>query len=268
MAQKTISAISGKRIIITCALHQAAELETLLQEKGAIPLLYPCVEIAPPQNTSLLDQTLFNWRDNAFDWVIFTSVNAVCVVAQRLHALNLMNIPTQAHQRHAKIVAVGMETAKAVEKYFGLMVDFIPAVYSDDSLYAMLNSGLMVDARVLLPQSETADKGLHDTLSAAGANVTSVDTYRTLIGTGGVDLAAMLAAYEVNAIVYTSPTTIKNLFVRLQAEQGDPHHLAGVVHLCIGMKTVTEARRYGLTKDAYPKHTLNGLVNALEQSFT
>lgn len=267
MAEKMMSAIRGKRVVITGAPHQAAELEGLLQAKGAIPLLYPCIKIAAPQNTATLDQALYNWRDNAFDWVIFTSANAVRVVAQRLHALNLMNIPTQAHQRHAKLVSVDMETAQAVEKYFGLMVDFIPAVFSADSLYAMLNSGLMVGARVLLTQSQTADNGLQDTLTAAGANVTAVETYRTLIGTGGVDLAAMLAAYEVNAITYTSPTTIKNLFVRLQAEHGDPYHLAGVVHVCTDLKTAREARRYGLTNDAHPKHTLNGLVNALEQSF-
>ena len=40
--------LAGKRIVNTRAAHQAAEFSALLRQHGAIPIEYPCIEIAPP----------------------------------------------------------------------------------------------------------------------------------------------------------------------------------------------------------------------------
>ena len=73
--------------MVTQAVHQAPELAGLLAARGAIPLLYPCIAIAPPADPAPLDATLRRAVGGEFDWLVFTSANTVLVLAQRLSAL-------------------------------------------------------------------------------------------------------------------------------------------------------------------------------------
>jgi uroporphyrinogen-III synthase len=132
----------------------------------------------------------------------------------------------------------------------------------------MLNAQSMIGARILLPQSEEADDGLHDMLTESGAHVTAVYAYRTVIGSGGINLPALLAAGEVDAITYTSPSTVRNLMRRLRQDNADLQLLTGIVHVCIGESTAAAARQQGLALAALPyEHTLEGLIAALEHHF-
>ncbi|MCX7671089.1 MAG: uroporphyrinogen-III synthase, partial [Anaerolineae bacterium] len=81
--------LQGKRIAVTRAAHQAGELDDLLRRRGAEPLPYPCIAIAPPADTGPLDAALRELAAGAFDWLVLTSRNAVDVLADRLAALGL-----------------------------------------------------------------------------------------------------------------------------------------------------------------------------------
>jgi uroporphyrinogen-III synthase len=275
MASQAVSALVGKRIVITRAPHQTLEMERMLRAKGAVPLPYPCIDIAPPHDTLPFDAALKILADGRYDWLVFTSGNTVCSVAYRLNALglrlpprNLLERYTSASGRTLHIAAVGMATAEAVKQHFGVTVDLVPAVFSADGLGAMLNAQSLIGARILLPQSEEADDGLHDMLVESGAHVTTVYAYRTVIGSGGINLPALLAAGEVDAITYTSASTVRNLMRRLRQDNADLQLLTGIVHVCIGESTAAAARQQGLALAALPyEHTLEGLIAALEHHF-
>ncbi len=49
-----MSALRGKRIVNTRALHQAADFDALLTKYGAVPISYPCIVIEPPADTTQL----------------------------------------------------------------------------------------------------------------------------------------------------------------------------------------------------------------------
>jgi uroporphyrinogen-III synthase len=254
-----VSALNGKRIIITRAPHQAAEFERLLCERGAVPLAYPCIDIAPPQNTKPLDDALRDAAANVFDWLVLTSANTVQAVANRILNLGLKLPPL-------KTAAVGPATADAVHRLLGLETTTIPDTYTAEGLATVVQPA--PGMRILLPQSAIAEETLASALKAAGASVVSVEAYQTVIGSGGVNLPALLEAGTVDAVTLTSPSTVYNLMRRFEIEQGNLPVLKNVCIACIGTKTTRAAREHGFFVSVMPdEYTIPGLVEALEQYF-
>ena len=85
MADHTISPLAGKRVVITRAESQSATLTATLRGRGAEVIPVPLIRIAPPRDFVPLDSALCELTN--FDWLIFTSQNAVAAVADRLAAL-------------------------------------------------------------------------------------------------------------------------------------------------------------------------------------
>jgi uroporphyrinogen III methyltransferase/synthase len=122
--------------------------------------------------------------------------------------------------------------------------------------------------RILLAQADLARPILAQELTAAGANVTTVAAYRTVLGSGGADVVALLEGRKVDAAIFTSSSTVHNFLRRLTAEGGHPTLLAGICLACLGPVTAQTARDLGLTVAVAPAHhTLEGLVEALEAYF-
>ena len=258
------SALAGKRIVVTRAANQADELDDLLRSRGAEPLSYPCIAIAPPADTGPLDAALRGLVAGEFAWLVLTSRNTVAVLAERLKALGL----TLHNARQVSLAAVGTATAEAAGRELGLRAGLIPAESVAEALAAALVERLKPGDRVLLCQADIARSVLADALRAAGADVISVVAYRTVASSGGVDLPALLAARQVDALTFTSASTVRNLMLRLAAEGGRPADLAGVCIACLGPITADTAQKLGLTVHVVPvEHTIPALVEALEAYF-
>jgi uroporphyrinogen-III synthase len=254
--------MTGKRVVVTRAQDQAAALSALLRSRGAEPLLYPCIAIAPPQQTAPLDTALQAAAAGAFDWLVVTSTNTVRAIAQRLTTLGLTLTP---HSTLA-VAAVGPATAQSVQHRLGLPVHVVPETYVAEALAQVLQP--VSQRRILLPQADLAPPVLAQKLAAAGAYVTAVTAYRTVPGHGGVDLPALLATAQVDAITFTSPSTVRNCLRRLADAGGDPGHLARVCVACLGPVTAQTAQACGLAVAVMPPgHTLEGLVTALATYF-
>ncbi len=248
-------------IVITRAVHQSGELKALLEAAGFRTLLYPAIAIQLPADTGPLDAALRHARD--YDWLLFTSANAVEAVARRLDALGLSSGALQG----PSIAAVGPATARAVERRLGLDVDLIPPKAVGESLLDALP--IPPGQRVLLPRAAKTRDVLPDGLQARGVRVDVVTAYETVLGSGGDDLPAALQAGQVDAITFTSPSTVRNTFIRLEREAGlDAEALAGVVIACIGPVTADAAKQAGLPVDVTPEeYTAHGLVAALKAFF-
>jgi uroporphyrinogen-III synthase len=258
------SSLAGRHVVVTRAEDQASDLADLLRSRGAEPLPYPCIAIAPPEDASPLDAALRCAAAGEFDWLVITSRNAVTVLADRLRALEL-GLHTL---RQVSVAAVGSATARAAERELGVRVDAVPEEFVAESLAALLVGRLGPGSRVLLCQADIARTVLAESLTTAGAEVTSVVAYRTVIGSGGVDLPALLAAGSVDAITFTSASTVRNLLRRLGAGGGRVVDLAGVCLACLGPITAGAARDLGLTVGVLPaEHTIPALVDALESYY-
>jgi uroporphyrinogen-III synthase len=254
--------LQGKTIVVTRAPHQADALALLLAEVGAMPLFYPCVDIASPDDSAPLDASLQAARAGEFNWLALTSANASWAVSRRMAELGLpLTI-----LRGLRLAAVGPATAAAARDVLGLDAEIIPDEFSSAALARVIASP--AEARILLPVSSLAETTLADALRAQGATVTCVVAYKTVIGTGGVDLPLLLRRGEIDAITLTSSSAATNLRRRVVDEGGDETSLRQVPIGCIGSRTAETARAQELRVVAVPnEHTLAGLVASLDGYF-
>jgi uroporphyrinogen-III synthase len=195
-----------------------------------------------------------------FEWLILTSANTVFAISQHLTALGLTLTGTA-----FRTAAVGPATAEAARQLDLELVD-LPAEYIVEALANSLH--IEPGMRVLLPESALARPTLADLLAARGAEVSVVTAYRTVCGHGGVDVPQLLAQKQIDALTFTSSSTVTCILERLSKEGGQRENAVSVCAACIGPKTAATARACGFTVLTIPsEHTLEGLVTALDGYF-
>lgn len=273
--------LAGLRIVNTRASRQAPALTRLCTREGAAVLHYPAIEIVPCAASQAFDAALNALAAGRFDWLVITSANTALALADRLRALGVDPAPIA--RTGTRVAAIGPATAAALRDELQLRADFAPLQATTQSLAAELPVGR--GRRVLLPQSDIARAGLAQALRASGADVTSVTAYRTVVGRGGDDLPQLLCRGKVDAITFTSASTVHNFVRRLKAERhaaGDGRDksvprppllpsrfpLADAAVICIGPVTAEAARshRFHVRVVAAP-HTVEGLVHSMKAYF-
>jgi uroporphyrinogen-III synthase len=245
--------LTNRRILITRAPQQASALAGLLAEHGATPILIPTIELAPPSSWESLDDALASL--GTYDWLLFTSANAVQALAARGQTLN------RALGSH-RIAAIGPATASAVAHAFGYRPNIVPASAVAEGLADALlphASG----ARMLLVRAAVARDTLPNTLSAAGAQVTLAEAYRTVVpADSAAALRDLFAAAPPDAVTFTSASTAHNFVALLEA--AGVNLPRGVVLASIGPITSAAMRELGLepTVEA-AQATIASLVQSL-----
>jgi uroporphyrinogen-III synthase len=205
----TVQPLINKRILITRSRHQASELATQLEAFGAIPVTIPTIEIVPPDSFQALDAALTCL--STYDWLIFTSTNAVEAFHRRAQFLHLTQLPH-------KIAVIGPATLRAANK-IGLTVDLIPPKYVAESLAESLLSDASGKSFLLVRAAEARDT-IPEGLTAAGAKVTIAEAYRNQIPPDSIPaLQNLFFAPDAcpDAITFTSASTARNLFDLLEA---------------------------------------------------
>src|ERR1700732_5175857 len=80
--------LSGVRVLVGRARHQAGALSSELRKRGAEVIEIPFIEIRKARSFQPLDAALKNLR--SYDWLILTSVNGVEAMWERLEKLGLV----------------------------------------------------------------------------------------------------------------------------------------------------------------------------------
>jgi uroporphyrinogen-III synthase len=233
-----VKPLDGKRIVVTRAIEQARGLKDSLEKLGAIVLLVPAVSFSEPADSSALDGTIRSLDE--FDWILFTSANAVRFFANRCKKLGR----AFTEGKRPCCAAVGPVTASAAAAE-GFTIDYVAKEFLGTALAWELNASL-VGKRVLLPRSERAGRELPDALKSGGAEVIEVVAYRTG-GVGAADPAVMEALREarVDVVSFFSPSAVENLRGELGADVLS--RLASKVALAaVGPVTATALRKAGL----------------------
>ncbi|WP_353068975.1 uroporphyrinogen-III synthase [Tunturibacter empetritectus] len=200
--------LTNKRILITRTRHQASELATKLEAFGAITILIPTIEIVPPASFAALDAALTCLR--TYDWLLFTSANAVEAFHRRAQFLHLTQLA-----KH--IAVIGPATLRAANA-IGLTVDLVPPQYIAESLA----EALLPEApgrSFLLPRAAEARDTLPATLTAAGATVTIAEAYRNQTPPDSIPALQHLFSAPENypdAITFTSASTARHLMGLLE----------------------------------------------------
>jgi len=226
--------LANRRILITRAKGQASALAAQLEAVGATPILIPTIEIAPPSSYCAIDAALASIR--SFDWVLFTSANAVQTFVDRARLLKLN--PQAKH-----IAAIGSATAKAVVEA-GMKVDLVPPQAVAESLAEALKTHA-AGSRMLLVRAAAGRAILPEALIDAGAVLTIVEAYQNVIPTTSVEeLRTLFKTDPPDAITFTSGSTAQNLVALMDA--ASIKLPGGVVLASIGPITSQAMRELGL----------------------
>jgi uroporphyrinogen III methyltransferase/synthase len=247
----------GKRILVTRTREQAGELGALLRDHGAEVIETPVIRIVPPEDFGPLDRALA--RAAEYDWLIFTSVNGVRAVRDRLWETGL-----DIRALHGpRIAAIGPRTAEECQAV-GLRPSVVPAEYVAENLAATLGAEGVSGQRILIARAAEAREVLPDTLINLGTQVEVVPAYQTVPDTDGLArLADALDAGDIDIITFASSSTVR-FFVEALGQDRAQALTSHAKIACIGPITAQTAKALGLRVDMIPsEYTIPALVEAI-----
>lgn len=242
--------LSTMKVLITRPRAQADDFAEKLQGAGFEPVYFPVIEIQPIKNNIALERALE--KLNIYEWVVFTSVNAVETVLN-LYVPSVFSV--------VKIAAIGPKTADALRKR-GVEPDFIPNEYIGEAILSGL--GDVKGKWILLPRAEIAREELPKAISKASGIAHEIIVYRTL--PAEIDLNGLnVLKSGVDIITFTSASTAENFFAICTQNGLDPLNLPNnPIFACIGPITGQAAREAGIQNIVVAKeYTTDGLLEAI-----
>jgi len=253
--------LSGVRVLVGRARHQASALSSALRKLGATVIEIPFIEIRKPRSFKRLDSALTGL--DSYDWLILTSVNGVEAMWERLTRLRL----AKTNLRRLHVAAIGPATKKAIEHHGG-EVDTVPKEYVAESVVRSLRRRVK-GKRVLLVRAKVARDVIPRELRLAGAKVDVVEAYETVVPYSSRPRLRRLLKdprRRPRVVTFTSSSTVRN-FVALLGPRNA--RLDGILLASIGPVTSSTLRELGLRVDIEAKEfTIPGLVEAIQHSLS
>jgi uroporphyrinogen-III synthase len=255
--------MSGLRVLVGRARHQAGALSAELRKLGADVIEIPFIEIRKPRSFRPLDSALKNLE--SYDWLILTSVNGVDAMWERMGRLRL----TKRAFSSLRVAAIGPATKNAIEKR-GVNVNVVPKEYVAESVVRSLRKRVE-NQRVLLVRAKVARDVIPRELRKAGAHVDVVEAYETVVPQASrrrLRAALRDPKLRPHVITFTSSSTVKNFVQLLGIPPGKRRaSLDGIIMASIGPITSSTLRELSLPVDIAAKEfTIPGLVAAIEKN--
>ncbi|MDB1087887.1 uroporphyrinogen-III synthase [Streptomyces sp. ACA25] len=248
----------GWNVLVPRTREQAASLSEQLRSYGAVPSEVPTIAVEPPRTPQQMDRAVKGLVTGRYEWIAFTSVNAVKAVREKFEEYGL---DARAFAG-IKVAAVGEQTARALID-FGVRPDLLPS--GEQSAMGLLEDWPPYDPvfdpidRVFLPRADIATETLVAGLIDMGWEVDDVTAYRTV--RASPPPAATREAIKgggFDAVLFTSSSTVRNLV----GIAGKPHNVTVIA--CIGPATAKTAEEHGLRVDVMaPEPSVSQLAQAL-----
>ncbi|WP_333891724.1 bifunctional uroporphyrinogen-III C-methyltransferase/uroporphyrinogen-III synthase [Mycolicibacterium gadium] len=253
-------ALYGWTVLVPRTKDQAGEMSEKLVSHGALPIEVPTIAVEPPRSPAQMERAVKGLVDGRFQWVVFTSTNAVRAVWEKF---NEFGLDARAFSG-VKIACVGQATADRV-RAFGINPELVPV--GEQSSIGLLDEFPPYDDvfdpvnRVLLPRADIATETLAEGLRERGWEIEDVTAYRTVrAAPPPAQTREMIKTGGFDAVCFTSSSTVRNLV----GIAGKPH--ARTIVACIGPKTAETAAEFGLRVDVQPEVAAVGpLVEALAE---
>src|SRR3954454_20500514 len=253
-------ALYGWTVLVPRTKDQAGEMSEKLVSHGALPIEVPTIAVEPPRSPAQMERAVKGLVDGRFQWVVFTSTNAVRAVWEKF---NEFGLDARAFSG-VRIACVGQATADRV-RAFGINPELVPSGEQSslglpdefppyDDVFDPVN-------RVLLPRADIATETLAEGLRERGWEIEDVTAYRTVrAAPPPASTREMIKTGGFDAVCFTSSSTVRNLV----GIAGKPH--TRTIVACIGPKTAETAAEFGLRVDVQPETAAVGpLVEALAE---
>ncbi len=254
----SVRPLAGRRIVITRAREQAAELRDKLAALGATVIELPLIEIVSEVDAAAGDEIFGEIA--TYEWLVFTSPNGVrfffAEFFRRFRDIRALG--------GARIAVVGPGTAKELTALH-LDVDVMPKEHVGGALVESLCEFESIEnLKVLVVTGDRNRDAVVNGLTDRQAIVDQLPVYGTEdVDAGGTDAAADFRQHGADAILFASGSAVES-FVKqastLAPRAGAKRPLAG----SLGPVTTEAMRRVGLPVDSTAAEaTMDGLVAAV-----
>lgn len=233
----------GWRVLVPRTKDQAAPMVARLRTYGAHSEEVPTISVEPPRSPLQMDKAIRGLVEGRYEWVAFTSVNAVKAVREKFDEYGL---DARAFSG-LKVAVVGDVTAQAL-KAWGIEPDLVPS--GEQSAAGLAAEFPPYDAvldpinRVFLPRADIATETLAAGLVELGWEVEDVTAYRTVrAAPPPAPVREAIKTGKFDAVVFTSSSTVRNLV----GIAGKPH--PNTMIAVIGPATAKTCEEHGLRVD-------------------
>ena len=239
--------LHGWRILVPKTKDTTEDLRERLISFGGVPFEVPTMSVEPPRTPQQMERAIHGLVSGRYEWVIFTSLNAVRAIRERfqeygLDARSLSGI---------RIAAIGEDTVDALIS-MGVRPDLIPE--EEQTTTSLLEEWPEFDSindpinRIFLPRADIATDTLVAGLTSLGWEVEDVTAFRTVRASPPpVETREAIKSGGFDAVVFTSSSTVRNLV----GIAGKPHPTTIIA--CIGPATAKTAQEHGLRVDVLPE---------------
>jgi uroporphyrinogen III methyltransferase/synthase len=247
----------GKRIVVTRSRNQASVFAEKLIDQGATTIEFPTIDVVPPSSWEELDEALGHIE--TYQWIIFTSANAIKYFMDRLRGLG----KDLRMLKGVRICVIGPKTAETLEQY-GLRADLVPAEFKAEGVLAALGGVGVKGQKFLIPRAKLAREIIPEKLRELGASVNVAVAYENIKPVAdAARVKKLLEEKKIAAVTFTSSSTVHN-FVEILGRKEYKTLMQGAVVACIGPITAKTAEEYGMKTEIMPKEfTIPAFVEAI-----
>jgi len=248
-----------KRIAITRPESQGVEFIEAFENLGAEVFSCPTIKISPMDSSLLIDKEIM--RLNEYNWIIFTSSNAVRIFMERVFEIGRDSRALG----NVKVCVIGTKTGESLFEY-GIIPDLIPKEFIQEGILKDLK--INPKDKVLLPRASLARDLLPVRLQEMGAIVEVIPLYETIADGNGIKkLKNLLNTNTADIVTFTSSSTVLS-FTRTMDEMERMRLFKSVAVASIGPITSKVLRTEGVKVDIEAKeYTTQGLIKAILEYF-
>ncbi len=233
----------GKNICITRSKEQARELRERLLDFGAEVTEINTLKIV--RTDEILKDYLAKFPD--YDYMVFTSVNGVKTFFDFLRAQEY-----DVRRIKAEFAAIGPATADALKER-GIIPIILAEQFVAESLFEAMRSVIQPGHKVFVARSRQARPYLVEQLQAAGCLVDEARIYHVEEGQlRGSSLD------EVDTVIFTSPTTVRNLIEMTSLEEIRTKQV-----IAIGPITAKELHKHNIRVIVCDEYSVEGILQKL-----
>lgn len=251
-------ALYGWRVLVPRTKDHDDTLIDLLRQHGGSVETVATIAVEPPRTPAQMDRAIKGLVDGRYQWIVFTSVNAVRAIWEKFVAFGL-----DARAFSGVSIACADQASGDAVRALGITPELVVTV--DGPTSGLLDEFAEYDEildpvdRILLPRADIATETLADGLRELGWEVDDVTAYRTVrAAPPAAPIREAIKSGGYDAVLFTSSSTVRNLV----GIAGKPH--ARTVVGVLGPKTAETAREFGLRVDVQPENPdLGELIEVL-----
>jgi uroporphyrinogen-III synthase len=249
--------LSDKTIVITRTVEQSKESSEVFRQLGANVIIFPTLDIVPPDSWLEFDSAVVNKLK--IDFIIFTSAHAVKMFVKRSKELGVVF-----DFNKVRVVAVGNKTSAVCEKN-KIPVHIIPKKFSGAGVINELSSYDLKGKIIFIPRSAIGKEELPEGLKKLGAILRTAPVYNVSIPSEEniKESLNLLNNTKPDLFIFTSPSTFEN-FIRIINTQNPVQYFNSFQVAAIGPTTKTAIENKGVHVDIIPdEYTIDGLAKAI-----